>query len=125
MRFHDTLLSALHGLQGNRTRSLLTTLGVVIGVVSVVILVSIGTSFQNYILSQIESFGGNTIDVFPTGFEKFGQTLDSVTVEDYESVRRLSTVKSVAPVIFIEEKVIHGTEEITPMVFGSTDRKSV
>ncbi|HLC76551.1 MAG TPA: ABC transporter permease [Candidatus Peribacterales bacterium] len=121
MLFSDTLSTALKGLQGNRTRSLLTMLGVIIGVGSVVLMVSVGTSFKGYILTQIESFGGNTIDVFPTGFEKFGQTLDSVTVEDYESVRRLSTVKSVAPVIFIEEKVIHGTEEITPMVFGSTE----
>ena len=120
MRFHDTLLSALHGLQGNRTRSLLTTLGVVIGVGSVVLMVSIGTSFQNYILSQIESFGGNTIDVFPTGFEKFGQTLDSIKEGDYESIMDLSTVESVAPVVFIQDKVIRGTEEITPMVFGTT-----
>jgi len=121
MRFHDTLLSALHGLQGNRTRSLLTTLGVVIGVGSVVLMVSIGTSFQNYILSQIESFGGNTIDVFPTGFEKFGQTLDSIKEDDYEAIMDLSTVTSVAPVLFIQDKVIRGTEEITPMVFGTTE----
>ena len=121
MRFHDTLLSALHGLQGNRTRSLLTTLGVVIGVGSVVLMVSIGTSFQNYILSQIESFGGNTIDVFPTGFEKFGQTLDSIKEDDYEAIMDLSTVTSIAPVLFIQDKVIRGTEEITPMVFGTTE----
>ena len=121
MFLSDTFLSALHGLQGNRTRSLLTTLGVVIGVGSVVLMVSIGTSFQNYILSQIESFGGNTIDVFPTGFEKFGQTLDSIKEDDYEAIMDLSTVTSVAPVLFIQDKVIRGTEEITPMVFGTTE----
>ena len=121
MFLSDTFLSALHGLQGNRTRSLLTTLGVVIGVGSVVLMVSVGTSFQNYILSQIESFGGNTIDVFPTGFEKFGQTLDSIKEDDYEAIMDLSTVTSVAPVLFIQDKVIRGTEEITPMVFGTTE----
>jgi len=120
MLLQDTIATALHGLSGNRTRSILTMLGVIIGVGSVVLMVSIGTSFQNYILSQIESFGGNTIDVFPTGFEKFGQTLDSIKEEDYEAIMRLSTVKSVAPVLFIEEKVVRGTEEITPMIFGTT-----
>ena len=121
MLLSDTVSTALRGVQGNRTRSLLTMLGVIIGVGSVVLMVSVGTSFKGYILTQIESFGGNTIDVFPTGFEKFGQTLDSVTEEDYEAVRKLSTVKSVAPVIFIKDKILHGTEEITPMVFGSSE----
>src|SRR3989338_4432637 len=120
MLLSDTIATALHGLSGNRTRSMLTTLGVIIGVGSVVLMVSVGTSFQNYILSQIESFGGNTIDVFPTGFEKFGQTLDSIKEEDYEAIMRLSTVTSVAPVVFIQDKVIRGTEEITPMIFGTT-----
>ncbi len=121
MLLRDTVTIALRGLKGNRVRSLLTMLGVIIGVGSVVLMVSVGTSFQGYILTQIESFGGNTIDVYPTGFEKFGQTLDSITEQDYEAIKNLSTVASVAPVLFIEDKVTHGTEEITPMVFGSTE----
>jgi putative ABC transport system permease protein len=119
MLIQDTFSTALRGLRGNKTRSLLTTLGVIIGVGSVVLMISVGNSFKSYVLNQIDSFGGNTIDVYPTGFEKFGQTLDSVSEQDYKAVERLSTVTSVAPVIFIEEKVIRGTEEISPMVFGT------
>lgn len=120
MLLSDTLATALNGLKANRVRSLLTTLGVVIGVGSVVLMVSIGTSFKGYLLDQLASFGGNTIDVFPTGFEKFGQTLNSVTESDYEAVLRLGTVTSVAPVLFIRDTVTAGTEEISPLVFGST-----
>ena len=120
MRSSDLLTTALNGLTGNKTRSLLTTLGIIIGVGSVVLMVSIGTSFKSYILEQIESFGGNTIDVYPTGFEKYGQTLDSVTEDDYEAILKLNTVTSVAPVLFIEEKARYADEEVTPMVFGTT-----
>ena len=119
MLIQDTFNIALRGLKSNKTRSLLTTLGVIIGVGSVVLMISVGNSFKSYVLDQIDSFGGNTIDVYPTGFEKFGQTLDSVNEQDYEAIERLSTVTSVAPVIFIEEKVLRGTEEISPMVFGT------
>ena len=116
----DLLSTSLRGITHNRSRSLLTTLGVIIGVGSVVLMVSIGNSFENYILEQIASFGGNTIDVYPTGFEKFGQTLDSITEDDYEEIAKLSTVKNVAPVIFIEDTVHVGTEEVAPLVFGTT-----
>jgi putative ABC transport system permease protein len=121
MLLPDTLNTALDGLKGNRVRSLLTTLGIIIGVGSVVLMVSVGTSFKGYLLDQISSFGGNTMEVYPTGFEKFGQTVDSVTMDDYEAIGNLSTVTSVAPVIFIEEKVVRGSEEITPMVFGTNE----
>ena len=91
MNNSDLIATALNGLKTNKTRSLLTTLGVIIGVGSVVLMVSMGTSFKGYILDQLASFGGNTIDVYPTGFEKFGQTLDSINEDDYESIAKLST----------------------------------
>jgi len=40
-------------------------------------------------------------------------------MSDYEAIEKLSTVNSVAPVIFIEDKVVYGTEEISPMIFGT------
>ena len=120
MRFSDTISTSFDSLLQNRVRSLLTTLGIIIGVGSVVLMVSVGNSFENYILEQIESFGGNTIDVYSTGLEKFGQALDSITKDDYEAILNLSTVTNVAPVIFIEDTVHFGTEEVAPLVFGTS-----
>lgn len=94
-------------------------LGIIIGVASVVLMVSLGRSFQTYILSQIESIGTNTMDVFPQGFEKFGGNLDSLTFEDYEAVRRLSTVERVTPIILVGKPVSYGKEKASPMVFGT------
>lgn len=120
MTIRDTLKSAKTALTANKMRSLLTMLGIIIGVGSVVLMVSVGKSFENYILSEIDQFGGNVIDLYPTGFEKFGRNLDSVTFGDFEAVKKLSTVESVAPVILVTEKVTYGREEVAPFVFGST-----
>ncbi len=119
MLLSDTIRTAVSGVTVNKSRSLLTMLGIIIGVGSVVLMVSIGRSFQNYIISQIDAIGTNTIDVFPTGFEKFGGNLDSMTLDDYDAVKKLSTVSNVAPVILVGKPVSYGREEVSPMVMGT------
>ena len=119
MLLKDTIQTAVNGVTVNKTRSMLTMLGIIIGVASVVLMVSLGNSFQNYIVKQVESFGTNTIDVFPQGFEKFGGNLDSLTFEDYEAVRKLSTVEHVVPVVLVAKPVKYGKEEASPLVMGT------
>jgi len=119
MHFHDTVRTAFAGITVNKTRSLLTMLGIIIGVGSVVLMVSMGRSFQNYILTQIESVGTGTLDIFPTGFEKFGGNLNSLTYEDYLAVQRLPSVDSVTPVIIIGKPLSYGKEEVSPMIVGA------
>lgn len=97
-------------------------LGIIIGVASVVLMVSMGRSFQGYVLDLISSFGTDTMDVFPVGLERSGGTLDSLTIEDYEAVKRLSTVKDVAPIILVTQPVKNGKEEVSPMVMGTTSQ---
>ena len=63
----DTITMAFQALARNGLRSILTTLGIIIGVGSVVLMVSVGVSFQQYILNQLEGIGSNTVDVFPKG----------------------------------------------------------
>ena len=103
----------------NKSRSSLTMLGIIIGVASVVLMVSMGKSFQNYILTQIQSIGTNTVDVFPVGLEKQGGNMQSLTFEDYNAVKKLSTVENVAPVILVGKSVKYGKDEVSPMVMGT------
>ena len=117
----DTLQSAKTAIFAHRMRSILTMLGIIIGVGSVVLMVSVGRSFQQYVLDQVESFSSGLIELYPTGFEKFGRSLDSVSLSDYEAIKKLTTVESVAPVIFIRDKVIYGTEEVSPYIFSTTE----
>ena len=119
MLTRDLILTASAGLTANKGRALLTMLGVIIGVASVVLMVSVGRSFQNYILTQIEAFGTDTIDVFPSGLEKFGGNLESLTYEDFEAINQLPTVMLAGPIIVVGQKVTYGREEIGPMIMGS------
>ena len=119
MLLSDLLQTASKGITVNRSRTFLTMLGIIIGVGAVVLMVSIGNSFQNYILEQISSVGTNTMDIFPKGFEKFGGNLNSLTYEDYLAVKKLSTVERVTPVVIVGKPVHYGTEDVSPMVMGA------
>ncbi len=125
MLLSDTISTAARAILVNKSRSLLTMLGIIIGVASVVLMVSIGRTFQGYILSQIESIGTNMIEVAPVGLEKFGGNLENLTYEDYVAVKGLSTVENVTPVIIVGKPVSYGKEEITPFIFGAFSEFSV
>jgi putative ABC transport system permease protein len=62
----DSLRIALHGILANRMRSLLTVLGMTIGVASVIILVAVGNGASRVVQSQIETLGTNTLFLVPT-----------------------------------------------------------
>jgi putative ABC transport system permease protein len=115
----DLLTTAFKGITVNKSRSALTMLGIIIGVSSVVLMVSMGKSFQNYILTQIESIGTGTVDIFPVGLQKQGGNMESLTYDDYEAIKQLPTVESVAPVILVSKPVKYGKEEVSPMVMGT------
>jgi putative ABC transport system permease protein len=119
MLIKDTLQTAFHAISVNKTRSALTMLGIIIGVASVVLMVSMGNSFQNYILTQIEQVGAKTMAVMPKGLDKFGGNLDSMTFDDYEAIAKLPTVEGVAPVVIVPQTLKYGKEEQKPMILAS------
>ncbi|MDH5279185.1 MAG: ABC transporter permease, partial [Actinomycetota bacterium] len=65
MRAGEAFRVALDALRANRLRSLLTMLGVIIGVASVVLLVAIGSGAKQEVESQVEGLGSNLIFVVP------------------------------------------------------------
>nr|WP_205707017.1 ABC transporter permease [Kineococcus vitellinus] len=60
---------ALDALRGNRLRSLLTMLGIIIGIAAVIVVVSIGSGARQQIQSQVEGLGSNLILVVPGQFD--------------------------------------------------------
>ena len=60
---------AIAALRTNKTRSFLTMLGIIIGIASVILLVSIGKGLETYITQQLEDLGGNSVIVIPGEFE--------------------------------------------------------
>ncbi len=65
MNTQELLRLAWKALVTNKMRSVLTTLGIIIGVFSIILLVSLGSGLQQYITSQISSLGSNLIFVIP------------------------------------------------------------
>lgn len=65
MKMQELIKLSYRSLLANKLRSVLTTLGIIIGVFAVIILVSIGTGVQSYITNQISGLGSNLIFVIP------------------------------------------------------------
>jgi putative ABC transport system permease protein len=105
------LAMALGSMRAHRLRSLLTTLGVVIGVATVVAMASIIQGFNHSIQSSIASFGSHTIYVrkfapgfFAGGFPDSLARRKAFTADDAEAIRRLCPdVAHVAIIGFIED----------------------
>lgn len=72
MNFRESFKIALVALGRNKVRSFLTMLGIIIGVFSVVLLMSLGAGLQESIMQQFEKLGTNTIYVMPGSFGEGG-----------------------------------------------------
>ncbi len=124
MKLRDTFQTALKGVTVNGTRSLLTMLGIIIGVGAVVLMSSVGASMQEVILSQVSSLGSKSMVIFP-GKEEGGpagvQTgFDSLTFEDLNALERLDSIESIAPIILVPGNAIYGKEEMSAQTMGVT-----
>lgn len=122
MLLHDTFRTAIKGVTVNGTRSLLTMLGIIIGVGAVVLMSSVGASMQDVILSQVSSLGSKSMVIFP-GKEEGGaaavQTgFDSLTFEDLAALERLKSITSIAPIIFLPGLASYGPEEMSVQTLG-------
>jgi putative ABC transport system permease protein len=101
----DGILDALENIVLNPLRSFLTMLGVIIGVFSVVTLVSIGEGAKRYVNDQFAALGSNVIVVTPGGTRTSGgpplitDAQHKLTLEDARSLRRCASVTHVAPIV--------------------------
>lgn len=103
MRFLNTIKIALRALRRSAMRSVLTALGIIIGVAAVIAMVSIGNGAKAQVESSIASLGQNIITVFPGNFTSgsvrggFGSA-SSLTVEDAAAIRNeITGVAALSP----------------------------
>jgi len=117
------LKEALQSLNANKLRSLLTILGIVIGVASVIALLSIGESAGDSITGEIESIGTNVIYIL--GGNDSGDVTNpkDLTLQDAEALansRRAPEVAYVAPVISGGSEISYGAEGRETSISGVT-----
>ncbi|WP_433613190.1 ABC transporter permease [Dactylosporangium sp. CA-139114] len=129
MRFAEAWRVALDALRANRLRSMLTMLGVIIGVAAVVVLVAIGTGTKQEIEQQVEGLGSNLLIVVP-GEVNLGSapSVSRMDLSDIDAVSKIVGDRNrVAVTVASGETVaaghaqtfasVNGVIETTPNVF--------
>ena len=97
MKFGDIMLSALRGVTANKLRSVLTLLGVLIGVASVILLMAVGNGSAQTIQNAITSLGTNTLMVRANGQPGTEQSQITLNVANQLAAAKLGHVGKVVP----------------------------
>src|SRR4026208_853371 len=103
MRSFATLRIAVRALRRNKLRTVVTMLGIIIGVGAVIAMVSIGTGAKAQVEAQIASLGQNVILIFSGSTTRSGLntgwgSASTLTVEDGEAIKRdVTTLAAVSP----------------------------
>lgn len=122
---------ALKNIYANKARAVLSVLGIVIGVVSVVLVLSLGMGVKQYIVGQIEAFGTDIIQIEPkvpqvnknSAKNVQGATSGSVTtfkLDDAEAVGKISNVEGYYAANIGQAIVSYGSETKQAMIYAST-----
>jgi putative ABC transport system permease protein len=133
MRTSDLVSSAMRALRSNPLRSALTALGVIIGVSSVVAMVSLGSGAQAQVERSISSLGSNLLIVVPGsmrggggvrsaagGSAGGGGGWDSLTIDDANAIAQVDGVIAVAPSQRTRGQVIANGVNWNPQIEGVT-----
>lgn len=120
----DVASFVLSSLAGERLRSLLSALGVAIGVVAVVLLTSLGEGTRRYIVGQFTQFGTSLLAVNPGKVKTLGVpgvlggTTHTLSIADAEALRRIPGVERVVPLVVGQARVESGGRGRSVFVYG-------
>jgi len=111
MRIIATIRIALRALRRNKMRSLLTMLGIIIGVGSVITAVSLTTGATKQVESQVQSLGESVLTVFSGNFTSGGTrggwgSAPTLTVDDALAIAKLPNAVAVSPEVRDREQVL-------------------
>ena len=121
--YKESFLMAWASLIANKMRSILTMLGIIIGVAAVIALVSIGNGVKQDIQNSISSLGSNLLMVMPgaprtPGVRPSAGSMKSLKVSDYEAISKLDGVKAASPITNGSYVVIYQNKNWTTSVSG-------
>ena len=118
--------TAVRALRRNKTRSMLTALGIIIGVGAVIAAFAVGAGANKSIDEQISSFGSNFIMVFPDrGAMSTSTTQRYLTYDDALAIeQQVSGIDAVAPMVNTSVTLIYGNTNWSTSVIGSTSSYS-
>ncbi len=124
MKWKNLLKAAFKSLIKNRLRSLLTSLGIIIGVGAVIVMVAVGEGSQAEIENQIASLGADMVLIFPGishrgGVSQGAGSSNRLTLKDAEQLANEATlVRAVSPIVMSGGQVIGGTGNWNTSITG-------
>lgn len=127
MLLSDSLRTAARGIRHARMRSFLTMLGIVIGIASVILLMSIGASAEKLILDQVRSVGSNLIFVIPggSGGSRFsspasvqGIIIKTLVEDDVRALEREPSITAASPDVRGQARAIYENNDKTVTFIG-------
>ena len=124
MPLRDILRVAFLAIRVNSLRSMLTMLGIIIGVAALITMVSLGTGAQKAVQSRIEALGPDLLTLFPGQSMRMGVASESrvsLTVDDAQALQRDARyLKAVVPELTRNLQVAIGNQNINVSVVGTT-----
>jgi putative ABC transport system permease protein len=125
MKLYRLFIEALENLSTNKLRSMLTVLGIVIGVAAVIAMLSIGRGAEASITSRIESIGTNLIYVSPGstsegGVRSIAGSAGTLTLDDAEALTSLPEVVGVASVTDSFVQIVYQSQNTGTRLIGVT-----
>lgn len=129
MRIRDSFNSAFDSIHHGKMRSALTMLGIVIGIASVIILMSIGQSAQDLIISQVEGVGSNLIIVLPGGTVSgknsapssvAGIVTKTLVQADVDALSREPSISQIVSAVKGQAPAVYGDNSLNAAYVGVT-----
>src|SRR3989339_334890 len=130
MKIRDTLSTALSGLSTHKSRSALTILGIVIGIMAITLVMSLGQGAQGFILEEIQKFGPLNVFILPgrqpSGPSSIRSTLlnDSLKQRDIDALNNKNNVPDallVIPIVFGQDVASFKSQTYSATILGSSE----
>ncbi len=124
MDYKELIRTSIQALRSNILRTSLTMLGIIIGITSVILIVSIGQGAVAFVTKELTAFGTNYFQISPGGdtFSTFTGT-NTITMEDVDALREdtsLTNVDKVVPIAVSTNMVSANDEQDSIMIYGTT-----
>ncbi|MGR6981679.1 MacB family efflux pump subunit [Testudinibacter sp. P27/CKL/0425] len=120
----ESFKMSVNAILAHKIRSLLTMLGIIIGITSVVCVVAIGNGSQQKILANINAMGTNTMDIYNgTGFgDRRANRTKNLTIQDSEILAKQHYIKSATPNSAVSGTLTYGSQALTAQARGVGDQ---
>ncbi len=122
--FSENFFSAIRAILANKTRSVLTMLGIIIGVASIISMLALGAGAQQSLEKQIKSMGTNLLYLMPGRISMggvAGNVVRRITLEDVDALAsNTALVKNIDPNVSGNAQVVYGNKNTNTSITGAT-----